>query len=733
MEQGRPPLAERAAARRTLAQFARALRLESHTLAAHPDLTWQQLTNRLQWAPVPAALVDAATMPQSGSGHAAALRVRTRPRESEALLRRLDHGSDWLVACAFVPKSGLLVSACADRTLRLWDIATGRPVRVLAGMPAAPLSCAATGDGRHVVATTGNPAGTVHVWEVRAGRQVATAIAHEPACTACAVRADGSATFTLLTFGTDGRIRLWTLPDLRPMGGFEPPSEPLTCGTVSPDGSVLAYGGRQGVLHVRRLPAGGSVTDLVHGAGVPLSGCAAGARGSPIVTSGADGRVVLWDLPTGRSADLPSAAAPTVHCALADDGSLLATATDDGRIELWELPGVRRLGVLDAHTAMAVGCALSPTADTVASVSGDGTVCLWDVGAASGSVVGGHAGLVEQCAFVSGGSALVTASVDGTARRWETATGRESGAPVTHPGQTVLLLPRGDDLVLAAGDHGALLQVVGLVAEASYRLEGSERTREPVRIGEHGAQVWGLAALPRDSVVTAGRDGVCRVWDVAQRVERLAYPGDRTPVRALATALDGTFVASAGESGRLHIWDPLTGASLPGTGWQAVGVRTVAVGADGAVVVGGVDGTVSLGGADSTRMPRTIGRHDGSQVSAARWIAGSSVATCAVDGTLALWSAEQGAGGWHRQWYRQAHRGPVSCLAASPSGTVLLTGGADGGVKLWESATGMPLASLPCPGRVHHAALHPRDPVIAAVGDGGLVCIAAAIGLETAW
>src|SRR5215470_7471262 len=115
MEQ-RPPPVERAAARRTLAYLARALRLESHHLTAHPELAWQQLTNRLQWAPVPGALTGAAPAQQPGSGYPTTLRIRTRPRESEALLRRLDHGSDWLVACAFIPRSDLLVSACADRT-----------------------------------------------------------------------------------------------------------------------------------------------------------------------------------------------------------------------------------------------------------------------------------------------------------------------------------------------------------------------------------------------------------------------------------------------------------------------------------------------------------------------------------------------------------------------------------------------------------------------------------------
>jgi WD40 repeat protein len=147
------------------------------------------------------------------------------------------------------------------------------------------------------------------------------------------------------------------------------------------------------------------------------------------------------------------------------------------------------------------------------------------------------------------------------------------------------------------------------------------------------------------------------------------------------------------------------------------------------VVAGGTDGTVTLGRADSTRTPRTIGRHEGSQISSVLWMAGHHVATCGTDGSLAMWSTDQDLGAW----YRQAHRGPVLCIAASPSGTVLVTGGADNSVKLWESKTGRPLACLPCPGRVHNAAVHPHAPVVAAGGDGGLVCIAEAIGLKIVW
>ncbi len=654
--------------------------------------------------------------------------MRTRPRESESLLRRLDHGSDWLSACALVPGGDLLVSACTDRTLRVWDTATGRMARILGDMPAAPQACAATPDGGFVLATTGNPAGTLHVWEVRTGAQIAHVTAHQPSCTACAVLPDGSA---VLTFGTDGRIRRWTLPDLRLVGDPDSAPEPLTCGVLSPDGTVLAYGGRQGVVYVRGLAAGSPVTNLLHGHGVPLTGCALGPGGRPLVTSGEDGRVVIWDLVTGHGTDISPSPAPVMHCALTDDGSLLATASDDGRVQLWELPALTSLGVLDAHTAMVVGCVLSRDGRTVASVSADGTVCLWDVAAVIGSTRGGHTGLVEHCTFTGGGTVLLTASTDGTVRGWETVTGEETGPVMEHPGETVRLLQHGDNLVLAAGEQGTVLMAENLLAQVPQpgRREWPQLPLTPVGIGEHGAQVWGLAPLPDGNVVTAGLDGVCRVWDLRLRTERLHYSGGSSSVRACATAADGSFVASAGAASQLHLWDPVSGDALVTVDAHTTGIRTVTVGSNGTVIIGGTDGTVTLTGPDTRWQPKVLGCHERSQVTSALWAATLGVVTGGVDGTLALWPASAAEGGW----YRQAHRGSVLCLAASPSGTVLATGGADHMLLLWDSETGHPLACLPCAGRVHGVAFHPYEPVIACAGDGGLVCIAELIGLHVRW
>ena len=120
--------------RTTLEAFARALRRELYTLAERPELTWQQLYNRLQWEgdAVTERLADELQR-RSRPGARPWIHRYSRLRESEALVGTLTGHTDAVKACAVSPDGTWIVSASMDRTLKIWDAASGTERATLTG------------------------------------------------------------------------------------------------------------------------------------------------------------------------------------------------------------------------------------------------------------------------------------------------------------------------------------------------------------------------------------------------------------------------------------------------------------------------------------------------------------------------------------------------------------------------------------------------------------------------
>jgi nucleoside phosphorylase len=104
------------------------------------------------------------------------------------------------------PDGRHVVSASADRTLKVWELASGRAVATLRGHTRWVNACAVTPDGRHVVSASSDH--TLKVWELASGRAVATLQGHTHVVSACAVTPDGR---HVVSASADQTLKVWDL------------------------------------------------------------------------------------------------------------------------------------------------------------------------------------------------------------------------------------------------------------------------------------------------------------------------------------------------------------------------------------------------------------------------------------------------------------------------------------------------------------------------------------------
>ncbi len=97
------------------------------------------------------------------------------------------------------------VSASEDKTLKVWDLQTGRAERTLTGHTGAVNAVAVTPDGRRVISASDDM--TLKVWDLQTGQAIAS-FTGESGIRACAVAPDG---VTIVAGEQLGRVHILRL------------------------------------------------------------------------------------------------------------------------------------------------------------------------------------------------------------------------------------------------------------------------------------------------------------------------------------------------------------------------------------------------------------------------------------------------------------------------------------------------------------------------------------------
>jgi WD40 repeat protein len=295
--------------------------------------------------------------------------------------------TDRVFSVAFSPDGRLLASGSSDKTIKLWDVATGSLVRTLSGHTWSVFSVAFSPDGRLLASGSYRE---IKLWEVATGSEVRTLSGHVSDVTSVAFSPDGR----LLASGSfDTTINLWdvatgslvrTLPDSRAS---------VYSVAFSPDGRLLASGSLEETIKLWDVTTGSLVrtltghTDSVYSVAFSPDGrlLASGScqRNSNYFCSQGEikpGEIKLWDVTTGSLVRTLTGHTDSVYSvAFSPDGRLLASGSRDATIKLWEVASGSLVRSLSGHVSDVTSVAFSPDGRLLASGSADNTIKLWDI------------------------------------------------------------------------------------------------------------------------------------------------------------------------------------------------------------------------------------------------------------------------------------------------------------------------------------------------------------------
>ena len=302
---------------------------------------------------------------------------------------------------AYSPRGDLLASSGKDGTVRVWSTSSWELVRRIE-VSAKEVNAGVFSTDGQALATVDDE-GKLKLWEIATGTKLLEAQAHAGDAVIALFSSDGN---TIITGGrNDGMLKFWN------RAGFEEGKlvvgkGPLETAAVSPDGSILATGGTEGVK--------------------------------------------LWDLPGRKFRAVLSRVESAQAIVFSHDGTKLAASFESGRLISWDIPGGAIAREYSGSYAGMFGAVFSSDAKTISSGDHDGVIRHWDT--LTGQLRGidmGHAGRVWSLAFAPGTNTIASAGQDGTVRFWDGEGSREffrlgpaSAGPVgfADGGRTVLAL-----------------------------------------------------------------------------------------------------------------------------------------------------------------------------------------------------------------------------------------------------------------------------------------------------
>jgi WD40 repeat protein/tRNA A-37 threonylcarbamoyl transferase component Bud32 len=290
---------------------------------------------------------------------------------------------------AFSPDGRRLVSASDDHTVKVWDAENGQKTLTLLGhtfwgpgdcVAFSPdgqrLACSSTDQPMKLEGAATGQNRTVKLFDAATGQLIRTLTGHTDQVWSVAFRPDGR---RIASGSGDRTVKVWDAATGQLFHTLTGHSDVVHSVVYSPDGRTLFSAGADRTVKLWDAATGQLIRTLSTGHLGTVNCVACSPDGRRLASASDDQTVIVWDTTTGLAALILIGHTLSIRSVgYSPDGRILASASADKTVKLWDAATGQETLTLTGHTANVEGVVFSPDGRRLASAGSDGTVKVWD-------------------------------------------------------------------------------------------------------------------------------------------------------------------------------------------------------------------------------------------------------------------------------------------------------------------------------------------------------------------
>lgn len=454
-----------------------------------------------------------------------------------------------------------------------WGLPDGAMARLGKGKITGNIAFTPDGNRLAVASSIG-----IWIYDVRPGKEKELDLltGHTGEVTFITLSPDGK---ILASGGRDGTIRLWdvvTGENKKQLTGHKWAISSLA---FSPDGQTLASAiGHEAEMIPPQIGIEidiklwnietGEVAATFRGHGKDITSLAFSPDGKTLASSGKDSKVLLWNVATGRNAMLLTEHDENVfYIGFSPDGKTIATGSWDDTVKLWDATtSSLKNTIIEKGFVGVSSVAFSPKDSTIA-VGGHDTIRLWDLQTKTHiRSFKGHGGNISSIAFSPDGNTFATVGdrFDNTIMLWDLRTAKHRTTIKEHTSAVRCLTYSPDGKTIASG----------MMNGDGYLWDAQTGERKATLKGHYDEMKFITYTSDGSTIITGGRNRSVHQWEGRKRLLqtrtrkpksslRLATTSGVSRIRSMTYSPDANFVAATGrDKWILMIWNARTGRKV---------------------------------------------------------------------------------------------------------------------------------------------------------------------------